>query len=104
MWEADCRRLIDTWAPGFAQAGCQLSLQRHRDYWIQIDVPQQAPPPQPVAPPLPQPAFPPMPAGGAAAPAAGAATAAAPRAAGAPQQQLAESEPLKPPVAGSAQA
>lgn len=36
VWEAECRRLVDRWAPGFAQAGCMLSLQRTRDYWLQV--------------------------------------------------------------------
>ena len=35
VWEAECRQLVDRWAPGFAQAGCSLSLQRHRwDGWL----------------------------------------------------------------------
>ncbi|KAL4434310.1 hypothetical protein ABPG75_000751 [Micractinium tetrahymenae] len=55
VWEAECRQFCDRWAPGFAQAGCALTLQRSRDYFLQIDVNLNIPPPpQPVAPPLPQ--------------------------------------------------
>lgn len=27
VWEGEAHQLVDRWAPGFAQAGCQLSLQ-----------------------------------------------------------------------------
>lgn len=38
VWESQCRQFCDRWAPGFAQAGCALTLQRHRDYFLQASV------------------------------------------------------------------
>ncbi|KAL4423222.1 hypothetical protein ABPG77_000014 [Micractinium sp. CCAP 211/92] len=67
VWESQCRQFCDRWAPGFAQAGCALTLQRHRDYFLQasIDINPNIPPQQqPVSPPLPQYSAPPPGAGG----------------------------------------
>lgn len=36
VWTAEAQQLVERWAPGFAQAGCTLSLQRTRDFWLQI--------------------------------------------------------------------
>ena len=30
VWERECVQFVNRWAPGFAQAGCALTLQRHR--------------------------------------------------------------------------
>lgn len=55
VWEAECRDFCNRWAPGFAQAGCALTLQRHRDYYLQLDINPNVPiGPQPAAPSLPQ--------------------------------------------------
>ena len=82
VWQAEAQQLVDRWAPGFAQAGCTLSLQRHRcvggagrggagchwrtlllptlpslppcrDFWLDISLNPAFNPGQPVAPPLP---------------------------------------------------
>ncbi|KAI3438979.1 hypothetical protein D9Q98_001393 [Chlorella vulgaris] len=65
LWNEQCRQFIQRWSAPWQQAGCTLSLQRHRDFWLQIDIEPSPPPAQPFAPPLP----PPLPAQQQAAPA-----------------------------------
>lgn len=53
VWEGEAHALVLRWQPYLAPAGCTLSLQRARDFWLQIDidtslavgVPVAAPPP-----------------------------------------------------------
>jgi hypothetical protein len=49
VWEAEVRTVIDKHQPLFQGAGCNLSLVRRRDYWIQIDIDPAAGPAIPVA-------------------------------------------------------
>ncbi|EFN51662.1 hypothetical protein CHLNCDRAFT_54922 [Chlorella variabilis] len=61
VWDQDCRRFVARWAPGWAQAGCTLSVQHARDWWLQIDLNPSFAVGQPVAPPLPPPLAPQQP-------------------------------------------
>ncbi|KAK9843392.1 hypothetical protein WJX81_000067 [Elliptochloris bilobata] len=38
QWTALVHQALDKWRGPFSQRGLLLSLQNHRDYWIQIDV------------------------------------------------------------------